>query len=223
MARRSVVFANGEYYHVFNRGIARQPTFFSKRDYERFLLTLSYYRFYDPQVKLSRFLALSIQLRDKLLQSITEKDEKLVEIISFALLPNHFHLILRQEKDNGISTFISKLTNSYTRYINVKTDRVGDLFQGVFKAVHVETDEQLIHLSRYIHLNPLVSFVVKETGLISYPWSSLADYLREDSTRVDFLPVLSQFKSPKAYEKFIFDRADYAKELERIKHLVLER
>lgn len=222
MAKRRVVFANGEYYHIFNRGIARQPTFFTKRDYERFLLTLSYYRFSEQPIKLSRFLQFSIKLRGEILQNITKPKEKLIEIICFILMPNHFHLILRQEKNKGVSTFMSKLINSYTRYVNIKTDRVGDLFQGVFKAVHVETDEQLVHLSRYIHLNPLVSYVVREADFLSYSWSSFAAYLKEDLTLVDYRPVLSNFKNPQSYKQFVLDHADYAKKLENIKHLILE-
>lgn len=147
----------------------------------------------------------------------------LVEIISYVLMPNHFHLLIRQTSDNGISTFIRRSINSYTRYLNTKRSRVGPLFQGAFKAVRVEDDEQLIHLSRYIHLNPLVSFVVKESEFRNYPWSSLPDYLKGQSNLIDVDMVLGHFSSPKSYEKFIFDQADYAKELEKIKHLKLEK
>ena len=84
-------------------------------------------------------------------------------------MPNHFHLLLKQTIDNGISHFLSKFTNSYTKYFNTKYNRVGPVFQGVFKSVHIESDEQLMHLSRYIHLNPVVSAVVEKQNLLSYP------------------------------------------------------
>lgn len=222
MSGRKVVFANNEYYHIYNRGIARQPVFSNKRDYQRLLLTFSFYRFSLPPVKLSRLLQLPVEQRETILEKLNTKDEKLIEIISFAFMPNHFHLLLKQKVDNGISIFLSKSTNSYTRYFNTKHKRVGDLFQGVFKAIHVETDEQLIHLSRYIHLNPVVSLVTKERELASYSWSSLPDYLAGSSTILDLDPVLTHFKSPMGYREFVFDQIDYGKKLEKIKHLLLE-
>lgn len=222
MAGRKTIFANQEYYHIYNRGIAKQPVFFNKKDYERFLLALSFYRFANPPLKLSRLLQLAKSIREPLLQKMSNRGEKLVEIICFALMPNHFHLLLQQIKEHGISIFLSKSVNSYTRYVNTKLERQGDLFQGVFKALHLETDEQLLHLSRYIHLNPVVSYLVKESALSDYPWSSFPDYLRGQPSFLKLEPVLFQFPSPKDYQKFVFDQIDYAKKLEEIKHLLLE-
>lgn len=207
---------------MYNRGVARQPIFLSKWDYEQMLLTLSYYRFTQPQIKLSRFKELSKENQKSFLAELANKNEKLIELVSFVLMPNHFHLLLRQEIDNGISTFMSKAINSYTRYFNTKRERVGAVLQGVFKAVYVGSPEQFIHLSRYIHLNPLVSFIVREKDFLSYPWSSLADFLRGKSFLVDLAPVLSNFGSSQKYKEFIFDQADYAKKLEEIKHLIIE-
>jgi len=222
MPRRTAPLVTGEYYHVYNRGVARQPVFLTKRDYERFLLTLSYYRFLKPSAKLSRFLTLSQGERARMMGRATQTSERLVELISFVLMPNHFHLLVRQSADHGISTFVGRITNSYTRYFNTKHDRVGPVFQGAFKTVRVETDEQLIHLSRYIHLNPLVSHVAKESTWLSYPWSSLMDFRQGRSALVERAPVLEHFASPKEYERFMLDRADYLKKLNQIKHLALE-
>ena len=222
MSGRMLVLSNGEYYHIFNRGIARQPTFFTKRDYERFLLTLSYYRFGDIPGKLSKFLSLSQDIRKDITNSLDKSQKKLVEIVCYALMPNHFHVLLKQLDDGGITKFMSKVTNSYTRYVNTKRDRVGDLFQGVFKAVRVETNEQLIHLTRYIHLNPVVSRIVVEEKLSAYPWSSFSDYIQGSRSFLVKDIVAGQFKNGKAYETFVLDQIDYAKRLEEIKHLVLE-
>ena len=137
-------------------------------------------------------------------------------------MPNHFHLLLQQLTDGGISKFIKHIGDSYTRYFNTKKERVGPLFQGAFKAVHVETNDQLIHLSRYIHLNPLVSFIVKEENFLSYPWSSLQIYLKKRHNFVNPKPVLEQFKTNDEYLQFVLDQIDYGKELEKIKHLILE-
>lgn len=223
MAGRNLVFANGEYYHIYNRGIARQPVFFTKRDYERFLLTLDYYRYTDIQVKLSRYLYLSADAQNAFLLQRQQRNDTKIEIVSCVLMSNHFHLLVRQKEDNAITRFMSKIINSYTRYINTKRERVGDLFQGVFKAVHIETDEQLIHLSRYIHVNPVVSFVVRREELPVYPWSSFPDYQKGASDLFEMKTVLSQFKSPKEYTRFVLDQIEYGKKLEEIKHLVLEK
>ena len=221
MPRRMVPLVTGEYYHVYNRGVARQPVFLTKPDHQRFLRTLDYYRFRDPPMRFSHYLQLRKEERMHLSHG-TKAREPLVLIISFVLMPNHFHVLLKQIAENGISTLISRATNSYTRYFNTTHDRVGPLFQGAFKTVRVETDAQLIHLSRYLHLNPLVSHVVNESMWRSYPWSSLSDFLQGTSTWLTLEPILEQFPSPRAYAQFVYDRADYAKQTNRINHLSLE-
>lgn len=221
MPYRITPLVNEEFYHVYNRGVAKLPTYFSKNDYGRFMLCLSYYRFKNVPSKLSKLLQIEKQEREKILIDL-ESTEKIVEIIAFCLMPNHFHLLLKQTANTGISTFLKKITDSYTRYFNTRHERIGPLFQGAFKTVHVETNEQLLHLSRYIHLNPLVSFVVREEKFKSYPWSSLFYYLNGNFSLINPHPVLDQFKKAEEYLRFIMDRAEYGKQLEKIKHLVLE-
>lgn len=221
MADRRTPLVNGEYYHIFNRGVARQPTFTSKRDYEQALLTLSYYRLTVPSLRLSRFKSLSIEQR-RMAQNQLLTHSKYVEIVCFVFMPNHFHFLLKQVRDNGISKFIGQFTNSYTRYFNTKNERVGSVFQGVFKSVRVESEEQLLHLSRYIHLNPLVSIVIRENELFSYPWSSLHHFLNDEQSFVYKKPIMEYFKSKEEYRNFILDQVDYGKALEQIKHLILE-
>ncbi len=220
---RKLVFANDEIYHIFNRGIEKRPTFTDKREYKRALLTLDFYRFAKPPVKLSKFLVIPGDQQEKFLENIKKEFEKLVEIICFCLMPNHFHFLLKQKLDNGISTFISNLTNSYTRYFNTKHERIGPLFEGIFKAVRIESEEQLIHTSRYIHLNPVSSFLIEPEELESYQWSSYCEFLGlpgENLITKDL--VLGFFPSVNDYKKFVLDHADYARRLELIKHLTLE-
>jgi len=139
-------------------------------------------------------------------------------------MPNHFHFLLKQVGDYGISEFIGQIQNSYTKYFNVKRERVGSLLQGRFKAVRVESEEQLIHLSRYIHLNPYSSFLVRSLkDLKKYPWSSFPSYIEDE--KVDFLDeniILNLFKNKGEYQEFVFNQADYQRELEKIKHLALD-
>lgn len=135
-------------------------------------------------------------------------------------MPNHFHFLVRQIQDKGISIFMSQLTNSYTKYFNTKYKRVGPLFQGAFKAVRVVTDEQLVHLSRYIHLNPIVSLLTK--SLMNYPWSSFFEYSGEASGFCSTKEVLSFFPSKDAYKKFLEDQTEYGITLETIKHQIID-
>ena len=154
MPGRKEVIATGEIYHVINRGIASQPIFFTKRDYQRACNTFFYYRNRVLSKRYSYFLRESLEERQQILKDLNKKENFLVEIMAFCLMPNHFHFLLRQVVDDGIPKFLSKFTNSYTRYFNTKRKRNGPLFQGKFKAVRIEIDEQLLHVARYIHLFP---------------------------------------------------------------------
>jgi putative transposase len=136
-------------------------------------------------------------------------------------MPNHFHLLVKQVQENGISRLLSKLSNSYTRYFNVKHQRIGPLFQGSFKAIRIESEEQLNHLSRYIHLNPLIDYLVKD--LRNYPYSSYPEYLGlSDFNLCTRKAIIESFKSVKDYEKFVLDQEGYAREIKRMERLLLD-
>lgn len=159
----------------------------------------------------------------KLWENLKKDYEKLVEIVCFCLMPNHFHFMLKQKMENGISSFVSNFTNSYTRYFNKKHDRIGPLFEGIFKAVRIESEEQLIHTSRYIHLNPVSSYLIEPEELENYHWSSYLEFLGfSDNNLVVKDLILDFFSSVEAYKKFVLDQVDYARQLELIKHLTLE-
>lgn len=212
-------------YHVINRGIWSLPIFNNRRDYLRIINAMFYYQNVDVPLSYSKFLSLS--LNDRLLRlKLLKKNERfLVEIIAYCLMPNHFHLLLKQVEENGISSFVGKLINSYTRYFNTKNEKVGPILQGRFKAVRVESDEQLLHLSRYIHLNPYSSHILnKPADLLGYSFSSFPEYLgKVEPTLCSKELVLNNFKDREEYEKFVFDQADHQRNLEKIKHLALEK
>ncbi|MBL7150787.1 transposase [Candidatus Microgenomates bacterium] len=224
MPGRKIPLVAGQIYHVLNRGISSQPIFLTKKDYQRMMETILYYQRQGLSLSYTHFLRLSAKQKIEISERLRGKEKFLVEIIALCLMPNHFHLLLKQIQENGISTFMSNLTNSYTRYFNIKNERIGPLFQGKFKAVIIETDEQLIHVSRYIHLNPHSSFVIKNLqGLENYLYSSLPEYLGQSKT--NFFQkeiVLDQFENLKSYKKFVFDQAEYQRHLEEIKHLLME-
>lgn len=213
MPYRIIPFINGEIYHVFNRGVNKQDVFFQTRDYSIFLSSVFYYQIASPKPRFSLY-------RQTKTFPIN-KGEKIVQLICYCLMPNHFHLLIKQLKDNGISEFMRKFAHSYTKYINVKYERQGPLFQGVFKAVHIENDEQLIHVSRYIHLNPYVSNLNR--NLRNYRWSSYPSFMGlTSSTDINSNEILSHFRSTLEYENFVMDQANYGSELEIIKHQIID-
>ena len=217
---RKTIFADGEVYHVYNRGIEGVPVFNSTKEYKRAIVTLFYYSFSKPSLKLSEALKLADSLRQEFFDKLKELQRR-VEIISYCLMPNHFHFLLKQLEKGGVQKFVGDFTNSYTRYFNLRHNaRVGPIFQGPFKAVHIDTNEQLLHTSRYIHINPAVSFLVKKEELEDYPWSSLPEYLGETVEEICSKDIiLNQFKSVDDYRKFVFEQIDYGRELEKMKHL----
>ena len=144
----------------------------------------------------------------------------MVELICYCLMPNHFHLIVKQMKSGGITKFAGLVLNSYTKYFNTRYKRVGSLFQGTFKAARVGTDEHLLHLSRYIHLNPLVDNVVR--NLRKFPFSSYHEYIRGEGKLTNPTEVLSHFKSGKDYEKFVQDPEAYGRTLKKLERELLD-
>lgn len=212
MPGRITPLVNGEYYHIFNRGSEKRDIYSQPRDYTRFQKTFYYYKFCGPKPKFSQF------TKANLFKPLL--NEKLVEILCFCLMPNHFHLLVKQLKEKGISIFLSQLSNSYTKYFNIKYGRIGPLLQGAFKAVRIEAEEQLIHVSRYIHINPVVSGIVKLPE--EYTWSSYQEYIQQAPFYCSIEEVLSFFKSPEKYQKFVEDQIDYASRLELIKHHLLD-
>lgn len=213
MPRRDLLLENNYYYHIFNRGVEKRNIFQDDRDFIRFLKILSYYRYFGPKPSFSK-------LTEDKLKDIP-KNELIVEIICYCLMPNHFHLLLKQTRDNGIKDFIRLVSNGYTRYFNTRHNRIGPLFQGAYKAVFIETDEQFIHVSRYIHLNPLVSLLVKDLRI--YQWSSYPDHIGiRDGKLAEKDEILGFFKNPEEYEKFVLDQASYAIDLAHIKHQLLD-
>src|SRR3989344_4697111 len=139
-------------HHVYNRGVEKRTIFKQERDYLRFIHDL--YEFNDsaPAVNTNYYHNLSKSNFHKL----ERKPRKLlVEILCFCLMPNHYHLMLREKVEGGITEFMRKIGTGYTNYFNTKYERVGPLFQGKFKTVNIERQAHLLYLPHYIHLNPL--------------------------------------------------------------------
>lgn len=221
MPRRKIVIANNEVYHIVNRSIAKIPIFKGKRDYQRALETIDFYRFTNSLLSFSHYKRLQRKKEEEFIENL-RKNKTLIEIFAFCLMPNHCHFLLKQNQNKGISIFMGNFLNSYARYFNTKYKRSGALFQSMFKAIRIESDEQLLHISRYIHLNPSSAYLIEIKALEGYPWSSFPEYTSRihSFTKTDF--ILNYFKTKGAYKKFVFDQAEYQRELQKIKHLILE-
>ena len=210
---RKTNFATNYVYHVYNRGVEKRKIFLDSTYYFQFVSLLNHYLKYNyPFSFLKRRLrqAQSSGKKQKVLLHLkTRRINPPVEIISFCLMPNHYHLILKQLVENGITNFMHKIGTAYTNYFNIRQERKGRLFEVTFKTVMIESDEQLIYLTRYQHLNPRALGIVNLKELIDYSWSSLSTYLGNKQflfVRPDI--VLSNFKGPKSYLDFILGEVD---------------
>lgn len=221
MPYRVTVLAEGEIYHVLNRGVGGIPLFKSPKEYIRFLELIDYYRF-GPSLSFSHYNRLSNEEKKNDLKAIKNNPPP-VEIYAYCLMPNHFHILLKQQINNGISKMLSNIQNAYVRFYNTKHTRRGTLFESMFKAIRIENDEQFLHVSRYIHLNPCTAYLVKIENLPSYPWSSFPEYLNKRKPSISSSEMIIKMAGGrKDYEKFVFDQAQYQRELAKIKHLILE-
>lgn len=212
---RKDLLITGHTYHIFNRGVNKAAIFYSENDFIRFYNTAVYYltrtNKYSQDKRISK---------DSDTVSEKMKKENGVKISAYCLMPNHFHFLVKQLTDEGITDYFRRLTNSYSHYINIKYKRVGPLFQGRFKNVLVESDEQLMHVYRYIHLNPLVSRLASD---LNYRWSSYPSLLGERKDDLcDNSSLLAYFKRSQDYKEFVLDQANYAKTLDNIKHLAFD-
>lgn len=223
MPRRKTPLINNQFYHIFNRTIDGKEIFTNKKIVKRALTTLFYYQYQNPPLRLSYFLEKSKEEQEKIWETLKQKNEKLIEIIAYCLMPNHYYLKIKQLVNNGISVFISKFQNSFTKFFNTLTNLSGHLFESQFKAKIILNEEELIHINRYIHLNPYTSFLIKNIeDLKNYFASSLPEYLDEKRGFCEKSLVLSHFKNLNDYWQFIRNQADYQRKLNQIKHLTFE-
>lgn len=207
MPRRTIPLKAEEYYHIYNRGVNKQNIFFNRENYLFFLR------------RVRKYLIEGLMTEDKFSEvSKTSEISKDCEIVAYCLMPNHYHLLVHPHHDD-LSHKMQLLGISYTKAINKQNKRVGPLFQGQFQAVHVDQDEYLLHLSRYLHLNPVIAGLVNRAE--DWEFSSYCEYIGQ---RNGTLPtphiVLSQFDNREAYKHFVdsylLDDIDY------IAHLVLD-
>lgn len=226
MPSRREALVNNEYYHILNRGISEQNIFKYDHDYVRFSDCLKEFNTTEPTtIQLAKLRSRTPKLK--------QPPPKLVEILCYCLLPNHFHLVLKQLRENGITEFMRKIGSGYTNFFNLNYGRQGHLFQGKFKSVHIKSESQLLHISRYIHLNTLdlcdqnwregklADWKKCQLFLENYPWSSYPFFI--EKTKSDFCnPEIFKdiFKTSNEYTNFLEDWSK--RNLFEIENLTLE-
>ncbi len=197
---RKIHFSNEEIYHIYNRGTDKRVIFSDEFDFQRFIKSLEEFNAIDPIGSIYEH-SFSKSKKESQLGNPVSKSEQLVEIIAYCLNPNHYHLLLRQLAPNGISKFMHRLGLGYTKYINNKEKRSGVLFQGQFKAVHVNTNEYLLHLSVYINLNNRVHKLGNRVSK-----SSWDEYIEKSENKEEEIckkeVVLGQFKNKSEYQMY---------------------
>jgi len=208
---------NGYVYHIFTKSIAGFKVFRNNKDYQRMLELLKFYRVKNPPTRFSAY----VEIKDKanFIKTFVREDELLVLIYAYCLMPTHIHLLLEQVCDNGITVFMKRVLDSYTRYFNLKIKRKGPLWQSKFKNVLVKDDSQMLHLTRYIHLNPTSDGLVEKPE--DWKYSSYLEYISLQNIKLcntDKL-LLNDYSSDD-YKKFVEDRKDYQKTLSKIKDIL---
>ncbi|MCH7597973.1 transposase [Patescibacteria group bacterium] len=194
---RKTPFVNGELYHIFNRGVDKRSIYRDIEDVERFLESIKKFNSLTP---IGSLYELSFNSLGGPTAKSDDCDEKLVEVICYCLNPNHFHLILEQVADRGISEFMKRLSGGYAWHFNDKYKRSGALFEGKFKSVHVSSNEQLLYVSAYVNLNNYVHQLSGPTAkLVRSSWDEYKGLTQESFCKKDI--VLGQFKNAKEYEE----------------------
>jgi len=219
---RKTQFAEGEFYHIFNRGVDKRIVFNNQRDLNRFFQSMVLFNTEEPIGSIYEHTYIKNTFGSSTSKKI--KGRRLVNIVCYCLNPNHYHFILQPSIEKGIEKFMHRLSTGYTKYFNAKYKRSGVLFQGRYKSIHIDSNEQLLHTSVYVNLNfkghcfgSSTSKTEEKMYLSSwdeYNGKSKFNFCKKDD-------ILGQFKNRKEYKRFaeqalpgILERKETLKEME---------
>lgn len=194
----TVGFFNDEYYHIYNRGTDKRKIFLDVPDYLRFFKSLEEFNALDPKWK-------QISFRGE-----TSDKSPIVDIVAYCLNPNHFHLILKQKADRGITEFMRRLGTGHTMYFNKRYERSGVLFQGKFKAVPIDSNDQLLYVSAYVNCNSEIHDISPSD---SYRWCSFKEYYEgKKGIATGKEIILGQFKKASEYRDYAIGQVPYMRQ-----------
>ncbi len=214
---RKDALATGTIHHVFVRSIAEYRVFTRAEEYNRLREEVQYYNREKSECNYALYKKVSSSESNLKKAGGSETSQRLVDVIAYCVMPTHAHFVFCQRVDDGISVLMRNVLNSYTRYFNLRHKRKGPLWDSRFQNVLVKTDEQLVHLTRYIHLNPVTGYFVRSAE--EWPASSYGEYMGEKGL-CNFEQYVVIDKED--YAQFVEDRIGYQQELARIKSLLLD-
>lgn len=218
---RKESFTNGEVYHVFNQGVDKRNLFLEEHDVNRFLTTLKEFNTIEPIESLYLINRSNLRFSDQVAKKVERSQRPLVNFVAYCLNPNHFHFLIEQVEENGISNFIKRVCGGYSWYFNKKYARRGPLFQGPFKARRVDNNDYFLHASVYVNLNNEVHRIPKKfSHLVRSSWE---EYTVPASGLCKKENILDQFNNSSEYVSFARETLPFIQERkEDLKDLLLE-
>lgn len=215
-AKNSIkTYVENGYYHIYNRGVEKRIIFLDKQDYSVFLSYLKSYLLPKDKKELYERLSdqnISSGAKDKILKLLRLNNfHKEITLLAYCLMPNHFHFFVKQKNIESIDRFMNSLGTRYTMYFNRKYKRVGSLYQGVYKAVLIMSDEQFLHLSRYIHKQALP---IQPSSYFDYIFRSKTEWVHPEEVLAHFSKTNKKY----SYENFVGEASDAS----LAKNIVLE-
>lgn len=207
-------FYSNQFYHVCNKSISNYSIFRKRLFVQRFLDVVDYYN----TKELVQNFGKTKQLKELLLPGLlTTNDERIIDLYAYCIMPDHYHLLFKVLEPDYITNYISKIQNSYTRFYNLQNKRKGPLWQSRYRVTDIASDEQLLHVSRYIHLNPTTGKLVEKPE--DWPYSTYYSYI---NTNILKEKTALRISSIQAYRTFVEGNIDYQQKLKEIKKLLLD-
>ncbi len=211
-------FVKGGLYHICNKSIANFGIFQNSDNAGRFIRCLNYYNNKPVSLSLSKYEKIHGEYQNTNILLPYDEPESYVKFLSYCIMPDHYHLLVRINIPNLFSNYISNIENSYTRYFNIKFDRKGPLWQSRFRSVQIKTDEQLLHVSRYIHLNPTTNSLVSKPE--NWEFSSYNSLIANENIFQHITEISIRRRTQ--YKRFVENQIDYQRKLKEIKKFLLE-
>lgn len=211
-------FIKGQFFHICNKSIANFGIFKDSKNINRMIEALNFYNTSDRKESLADYLNKNKKNNIKV-DLFQTNISQLLKFIAYCIMPDHYHLLVKILTNNSLSKYISDVENSFSRFFNIKFKRKGPLWQSRFRSVEIKTDEQLLHVSRYIHLNPTTAELVIKPE--DWEFSSYKNYIYDKNFLKNKMNEII-INNPHKYKKFCEDQIDYQIKLRKIKKILLE-
>lgn len=208
------IFPAGEIFHICNKSIAGYEIFRTQKLVERFINALSHYNNSNVEICLSRAVQNNVQFEHLMHPMGTA----IVKVLAYCIMPDHYHVLVKTKLENELSLYMSKVENSYSRYFNKVHDRKGPLWQSTFRSAHILDNETLLHVHRYIHLNPTTAGLVDKPA--DWPWSSYQYFITNPTSLLNIYEI--SIRTIKSYQIFVEEHQEYQKKIKYIQKNFLD-